>query len=140
MAKGKPFGGALDTDYPQKWLEFWDNWLGVHSMLRCPGGSCPGGCGAGAKSLLKKLVEADTQKCEKCGSDSYVGSTNIFSCLICRECFLKFKSRTESIRQEGKIRYAEAILKVTPSRDDAKTLAELVDCQANSFRGFLNES
>ena len=45
-------------DYPATWLAFWKRWRGAHSMLRCPGGPCPGGCGAGAKDDLKQIVEA----------------------------------------------------------------------------------
>ncbi len=45
-------------DYPATWASFWERWIGVHSMMRCPGGHCPGGCGAGAKDHLASLAKA----------------------------------------------------------------------------------
>ena len=47
----KPFS------YPEAWKAFWERWLGEHSMMRCPGPPCPGGCGASAKDALKRLAD-----------------------------------------------------------------------------------
>jgi len=53
---------ALDMengfDYPRAWVAFWDLHAGAHSMLRCGGGCCPGGCGANAKDDLAAIQDA----------------------------------------------------------------------------------
>jgi hypothetical protein len=48
----KPF------DYPEAWSAFWFRHRGEHSMLRCPGDPCPGGCGANAKDNLAAIQDA----------------------------------------------------------------------------------
>jgi phosphoenolpyruvate carboxylase len=45
-------------DYPEAWSAFWHRHRGAHSMLRCPGEPCPGGCGAGAKDDLAAIQDA----------------------------------------------------------------------------------
>ena len=41
--------------FPEAWAEHWRRWGGEHSMLRCPGGDCPGGCGASAREALAEI-------------------------------------------------------------------------------------
>lgn len=46
---------AENFNYPAAWKAFWERWKGEHSMLRCPGDPCPGGCGPSAKDELAIL-------------------------------------------------------------------------------------
>lgn len=43
-------------NYFDAWKNYWTRWIGNHSMLRCPGPPCPGGCGASAKDALAELI------------------------------------------------------------------------------------
>ena len=52
------FDQGKQFDYPAAWAAFWERWRGVHSMLRCPQGKCPGGCGANAKDDLAAIQDA----------------------------------------------------------------------------------
>jgi hypothetical protein len=54
-----------EFNYPWAWKKFWERWLGTHSMMRCPGHPCPGGCGANAKEELAKLAEQEKQRKER---------------------------------------------------------------------------
>lgn len=43
-------------NYPEHWRAFWVTHLGRHSLLRCPGAPCPGGCGANAKDDMRSIM------------------------------------------------------------------------------------
>ena len=45
-------------DYPSAWAAFWLQHKGAHSVLRCPGSYCPGGCGANAKDDMAAIQDA----------------------------------------------------------------------------------
>lgn len=49
---------AGSIDYPSAWRGFWLRHAGSHSLLRCPGPPCPGGCGANGLDDLAALQDA----------------------------------------------------------------------------------
>lgn len=50
---------TTDTfDYPAALNAFWRVYAGTHSMLRCAGPPCPGGCGVNARDDMAAIHDA----------------------------------------------------------------------------------